>query len=282
MDTSPQRNPNIRTALVAMHDVYGPVSALSPAEALRWTPPPASSGHLGRYLWTDAFGVVNFITLYRITSSITYLHCAARLIETVHNVLGRTRSQDAYLPGASVEHPLSGGLRIGKDDESGPDGDGQYHHYLTLWMFALNRMSVASGEQRYNDLAIELAQAIHPAFVTHRNSSRPRMRWKMSTDLSQALVPNEGNLDPIDGYVVFSLLQETAGEPHILAKEIADYKKMVDVKHLEMTSDDPLDLGMILWTAHWFAERDSWADTLLTRALEDLRKPPPSHCGIRR
>lgn len=261
----------IRNFLTAMEDVYGPVSGLSVSEAIVWTPPAASSGHLGRYLWTDAFGVLNFITLSYLTKSDIYLHCAARLIDTVHSVLGRTRSQNEYLPGASLEHPLSGGLRIGKDDESGQDGDGQYHHYLTLWMFALNRMSIAKGERKYNDLAIDLAKAIHPAFVVCRDSTRPRMRWKMSVDLSHPLVTSEGNLDPIDGYVIFSLLQRTAGDDRILEEEIRDYKRIVDSKWKYMESDDPLDLGMTLWTVHWMAAEESWAEAVRQRAAKDLR-----------
>jgi len=42
---------------------------------------------------------------------------------------------------------VAGGLAIGKKDELGRDGDGQYHHYLTLWMFELNRMAVATGQE---------------------------------------------------------------------------------------------------------------------------------------
>ncbi|KAF7800333.1 hypothetical protein EIP86_011583 [Pleurotus ostreatoroseus] len=262
----------IDKAVVAMEDVYGPFKGLTPDEALTWSPPPAHAGHNGRYLWTDAFGVVNFITLFRFTSNLTYLHLAARLIYAVHNTLGRTRDLHEYLPGASAEHPLAGGLRIGKEDESGPDGDGQYHHYLTLWMFALNRMSLVSGEQRYNDLAIELAEAIHPAFVVRRDSSRPRMYWKVTTDLSRPLVPSEGNLDPIDGYVICSILQETSGRPDVLRREISDYKRILDTKWKSYSSDDPLDLGMTLWTAHWFAGKAVWADRLLHRAAMDLRK----------
>ncbi|KAI0071742.1 hypothetical protein K474DRAFT_1606392 [Panus rudis PR-1116 ss-1] len=273
MSTAPDtENSTLRKFIGAMEDVYGPVSTLTATEAESWTPPPASSGHLGRYLWTDAFGVLNFITLYHTTKSIIYLHCAARLIETVHTVLGRTRAQDKQLPGASPDHPLAGGLRIGKDDESGPDGDGQYHHYLTLWMFALNRMSVAKGEARYNELAIELAKAIHPAFVVNRDAPRPRMRWKMSMDLSQPLVSSEGNLDPIDGYVVFSLLQKTAGDGTILQEEINDYKRIVDTKWRIMESDDPLDLGMTLWTVHWLAAEEPWAFAVMHRAEGDLRE----------
>jgi len=262
----------VRKVVAAMEDVYGPVSTLTPSQAQSWTPPPASSGHLGRYLWTDAFGVLNFITLRRLTGSPTYLTCAARLIDTVHNVLGKTRSQDKHLTGASPERPLAGGLRIGKEDESGPDGDGQYHHYLTIWMFALNRMSMVTGEMKYNELAIQLAQAIHPAFVVNRDSPRPRMRWKMSMDLSQPLVTSEGNLDPIDGYVVFSLLQKTAGDPTILQEEIQDYKKIVDTRWKYMESDDPLDLGMTLWSVHWMAAEEPWAAAVMERASENLRE----------
>ncbi|EKM55624.1 uncharacterized protein PHACADRAFT_195663 [Phanerochaete carnosa HHB-10118-sp] len=262
----------IRKVVAAMEDVYGPIGTLTPSQAQGWTPPPAPSGHLGRYLWTDAFGVLNFITLHRLTGSSTYLACAARLIDTVHSVLGKTRSQDKHLPGASPERPLAGGLRIGKDDESGSDGDGQYHHYLTIWMFALNRMTVAAGETKYNELAIQLARAIHPAFVVNRDSFTPRMRWKMSIDLSRPLVSSQGNLDPIDGYVVFSLLQKTAGDTTILKEEIQDYKKIVDMKWRYMESDDPLDLGMTLWSVHWMAKEEPWAAAIMERASENLRE----------
>ena len=154
----------------------------SPTDA-PWTPPPISEGHHGRYLWTDAFAIMNFITLSREASSPHYLTLATRLVQTVHHTLGRTRDLSSRLPGATDAEPLKGGLRIGKEDEAGADGDGQYHHYLMMWMFALNRLSIASGDRASNDRAIELARAIHPAFVYDRDSPRPRMRWKMSMDL---------------------------------------------------------------------------------------------------
>ena len=270
----------VDVAIAALEEVYGPFKELTPAQAQAWVPPPADAGHLGRYLWTDAFGVIDFITLFRLTSSEVYLHLAARLIDAVHNTLGRTRSQDEFLPGASPDHPLAGGLRIGKDDETGPDGDGQYHHYLTLWMFALNRMSIASGEQKYNDLAVELAKAIHPAFMTARDAPRPRMHWKMAVDLSHPLVHSEGNLDPIDGYVIYSLLQRFALDPGVLAQEISEYKKIVDAKWRHYQSDDPLDLGMTLWTAHWFAGVADWADHLISTAAADLRTSPLQRTAV--
>ncbi|EMD35403.1 hypothetical protein CERSUDRAFT_116177 [Gelatoporia subvermispora B] len=260
--------------LKAMQAIYGPFQTLSPSQARTWTPPPMTAGHRGRYLWTDAFGVLNFITLGSVTSNATYYTLADRLIGTVHDTLGRTRDEARRLPGASDEHPLAGGLRIGKEDEeddSGGDGDGQYHHYLTIWMFAFNRMALASRERRYNDLAIELAKAIHPRFMRDRDSSRPRMFWKMSIDLSRPLVRSEGNLDPIDGYVVYCILQSAnRDDPHVLAREVAEYKKILDTKWQRYSSDDPLDLGMTLWTAHWFDGEEMWATELSRRAINCL------------
>lgn len=243
-----------------------------------WTPPPASAGHKGRYLWTDAFGVLNFLTLYKETSNPHYLDLSKSLIHTVHDTLGRTRDGRSRLPNATDSEPLKGGLRIGKDDATGPDGDGQYHHYLTLWMFALNRLAKASGEKRWNDLAIQLAKAVHPAFVYDGESARPRMYWKVSVDLSHPLVRSEGNLDPIDGFVVFRLLQGGDGEESkVLEREIGEYKKIVDRKWKGYGSDDPLDLGMTMWTTHFFGkgsddETEEWSRHLLNAAKSDTER----------
>lgn len=298
-------SPRIDRFQQAMESVYGSFSIPNPES---WTPPPKSGGHRGRYLWTDAYGVLNLLTMHREykhalgedeklasagagTAGVEsgdyhkergrYLSLAKRLVETVHGVLGWTRDGGARLPGASEENPLGGGLRIGKMDERGPDGDGQYHHYLTVWMFALNRLSLASGDPVYNRQAIALAKAIHPRFFINRDSARPRMVWKMAMDLSAPLVPSEGNLDPIDGYVVFRLLQAAATtmdnelEP-VLAEEIADYQRVIERKGEHFVSSDPLDLGMTLWTAHWFAEKEQWAARLAGRCFEQLCISPPS------
>jgi hypothetical protein len=263
----------------AMATLYGDFASITDPQ--HWTPPPKSGGHRGRYLWTDAFGVLNFLTLHQEHSELAggkqgddrYLILAQRLVETVHDILGRTRDGRARLPGATDEEPLGGGLRIGKMNESGPDGDGQYHHYLTIWMFALNRLSRATGDSMYNRQAISLARAIHPRFLVNRQSTRPRMVWKMAMDLSTALVPSEGNLDPIDGYVVFRLLQASAMESNdgrVLDEEIADYKRVMERKGEHFVSSDFLDLGMTLWTAHWFASKETWATRLAGRCFEQI------------
>ena len=266
---SPSDMSSLARRRFAMQKIYGPFESIPLDQVRHWTPPPMSEGHRGRYLWTDGFAVVNFITLFKETSEERYLQLARRLINTVHDILGRTRDGQARLPGATDEFPLKGGLRIGKHRATGPDGDGQYHHYLTIWMFALNRMSLASKDMWYNSQAISLAKAIHPHFMINRDSARPRMFWKLSMDLQTPLVTSEGNLDPIDGYVILNLLQETSGGTE-LTREINDYKKILDTKWKHYKSDDPLDLGMTLWTAHWFTGKEEWATALTQRAFECL------------
>ena len=68
------------------------------------------------------------------------------------------------------------GLRIGKQlNERRPDEppnerleweqDGQYYHYLTKWMHALNCVSQVTGDPTYIRWAIELAKAAHARFT---------------------------------------------------------------------------------------------------------------------
>ncbi|KAI4127508.1 MAG: hypothetical protein LQ338_003166 [Usnochroma carphineum] len=252
----------------AMQKVYGPFESLSEQEVRQWHPPENSGGHRGRYLWTDAFGVLNFVTLHKETMDQKYLTLARGLIKTVHDVLGRTRDGKARLPRATDHEPLNGGLRIGKTDEGGPDGDGQYHHYLTIWMFALNRMSIAAKDESYNDQAIALARAIHPRFFINIDSEHSRMVWKIAMDMSKPLVASEGNLDAVDGFVIFSLLAACAKDKQCLANERADYQRVIDRKARHAISQDTLDLGMSLWTAQWGSTHNGSAKRLGNRCLE--------------
>ena len=98
-------------------------------------------------------------------------------------------------------------------------------------MFALNQLSLASGEKPYNTQAIALAKAIRLRFVYNRSSARPRMCWKMSMGLREPLVRSEGNLDPVDSLVVFRLLRDSDGpDSAVLVEEIGDYEKIVSMK----------------------------------------------------
>jgi hypothetical protein len=86
-------------------------------------------------------------------------------------VLGSHRPDDdrtGWLDGASAAHPTRGGLRIGKhlpergagerlDERLEWDRDGQYFHYLTKWMHALDQVSASTGDPRFRVWARELA-----------------------------------------------------------------------------------------------------------------------------
>ncbi|RAH49171.1 uncharacterized protein BO95DRAFT_29258 [Aspergillus brunneoviolaceus CBS 621.78] len=292
MPTHPQK---LTAFIRAQESLYGPITTIP--DPSQWKPPAQSGGHRGRYLWTDAFGVLNFLTLHRETTNPQnnlqaqakdhYLTLATNLITTVHRTLGTTRSSPPEpLPRATPSTPLAGGLRIGKPHAHGPDGDGQYHHYLTLWMFALNRTAVATRDRTWNDQAVALATAIHPHFVRggssrgsssgrdpphHHHQQSLKMVWKMDVNLEEVLVASEGNLDPVDGLVVFRLLRETdrwfrgeGPQPEdegVLGDEIEDYRRIVKRKGEGFVSLDPLDLGMAMWTAHWVADTkgEEWA-----------------------
>lgn len=264
--TTPQTSLN--SFLTAATKPYSPLpTPLTPSTAISWDPPfkPGVGGHRGRYLWTDAFGVLNFITLSRLSNP-AYLILATRLVETVHSVLGRTRDRTARLQGASDAHPLAGGLRIGKLEEEGKgmEGDGMYHHYITLWMFALCRLAKATGERGWVERAVELGRATNRLFVKEGEGGRKRLVWKVGTD-GRVLVGSEGRLDAATGYVVYLLLARTAKDMElgegVLEEEIAEYQALMGRHGGVSASRDVLDLGMGLWMASGCREEE-WARRL--------------------
>jgi hypothetical protein len=234
-----------------------------------------------RYLWTDAFAVANLLGLARETGEARYRELALALIEKVHGDLGRHRRDDpreGRLGSASEEHPTRAGLRIGKPlPERGPDErmdprlewdrDGQYFHYLTKWMHALDLTTRVTGLPLYSQWARELAATAHEAFTYGGPGGAERMRWKMSIDLSRPLVPSMGQHDPLDGYVTSAQLRETAQEledtegPR-LADEMASFEAMIDPTGL--ATDDPLGVGGLLVDA-------CRLEQLMRRGLEDRR-----------
>jgi hypothetical protein len=182
-----------------------------------------------RYLWTDAYAVCNFLHLGRVTADHGVKHLAFQLIDRVHHALGQHRAddtRDGWLSGLSglegERHPTRGGLRIGKPlperlareafrSELEWDRDGQYFHYLTPWMYALDRAASAAQERSFNRWARELAETAIRSFKAPDAQGRPRgLFWKMSIDLSRPLVPSLGAQDPLDGLVTCLQLQATA------------------------------------------------------------------------
>ncbi|MDH5588082.1 MAG: hypothetical protein OEZ05_15805 [Nitrospirota bacterium] len=230
-----------------------------------------------RYLWTDAFAVCNFLELFRQTGKEQYKEDARHLVSEVHRVLGRHREDDSrcgWISGHDEEkgeqHPTQGGLRIGKEmNERGPEEpydehlewerDGQYFHYLTKWMHALDCLARVTGESGYTQWTIELAKTAHSRFTyTPWGGGPKRMYWKMSIDLSYPLVASMGQHDPLDGLITYQQLQATAvkldapNADSSLGIEIVEMTAMC--KGMPWATADPLGIGGLLSDAFRLAQ----------------------------
>lgn len=237
-----------------------------------------------RYLWTDAFAVCNYLGLHEATNAARYRDLAIRLVDQVHDVLGRHHPDDprtGWISGLPEEegarHPTAGGLRIGKpepergaDEPPDPrrewDRDGQYYHYLTRWMHALNRTFGVTGRESFLRAAVELARVAHDAFV-HGEGSDRRMYWKLSVDLSRPLVSSMGGHDPLDGLLTLGALRAaapvTASE---LDEPIGELGEMC--RGRRWATDDPLGIGGLL------------TDALRATRLEAAGAPVDDEAGL--
>lgn len=229
------------------------------------------SDHPKRYLWTDAFAVCNYLELFNQTDDKQYLDLALRLVDQVHHILGKHREDDSRsgwisgLTGQEAEmHPTIGGLRIGKKlNERKPsdpidqrlewDQDGQYYHYLTKWMHALNKVSKTTEDPEYVKWAVELAQTAHKGFTyLQSNGEQKIMYWKMSIDLSYPLVPSMGQHDPLDGFVTYNELQIAAQDfkKSNIPKLKREISEMADIcRGMNLATNDPLGIGGLLFDA---------------------------------
>jgi hypothetical protein len=253
----------------------------------------AGSASPKRYLWTDAFAVCNFLELFVKTGEPRYRDDALKLVAQVHDVLGRHRADDprsGWISGLDEEqgraHPTLGGLRIGKplnerkpgdpyDDMLEWEQDGQYFHYLTKWMHALNRVAQVTGEYKYNRWALELAKTAHVNFThTLEDSGEKRMYWKMSIDLSRPLVTSMGQHDALDGFITYLQLAATAADDLDapagldLGTEIAEAMRMCE--EMQWATDDPLGIGGLLSDACRVAQLIVGGDLPLEGTLVQL------------
>jgi hypothetical protein len=181
-----------------------------------------------RYLWTDAFGVVLLVSLYEELKEERFLDEAEWLVADVMRVLGRKR-----------------GIRIGEE----ADRDGQYFHYLSMWLYALYVLGCIKPE--YRERGISLARDVHRPFVVPGRG----VIWKMKEDLSGPYPGyGFGALDAFDGYVSYRLLDEEG-----LAEEIAEMREIVDKTAGQLVITQDLGLGMMLWMTQFFPE-ENWAE----------------------
>ncbi len=191
-----------------------------------------------RYLWTDAFGVVLLASLYAALEEEKYLDEAERVVAEVMRVLGRKR-----------------GIRIGEES----DRDGQYFHYLAMWLFALHVLGRFKPE--YREQGVRLAHDIHRPFVVAGRG----VIWKMKEDLSGPYPGyGFGALDAFDGYVSYRLLDEAD-----LAEEIAEMKDIIDKTAGQLVITQDLGLGMMLWMTQFFPD-EHWAELQRRRSLATL------------
>jgi hypothetical protein len=203
-----------------------------------------------RYLWTDGFGVVLLVSLFRRLGEERFLAEAEWVVSEVERILGRPR-----------------GIRIGE----AADRDGQYFHYLTIWMYALHRLGTIKPE--YRERAIDLVRQVHPPFVIPGRG----VWWKMAEDLS-APYPGYGlgALDAFEGYVVYRLL-----DPDELGAEIEQMKEIVETTWRDLVITQDLGLGMMLWMTS-FAGGEDWARAQRERGLAVLDRmwidPPGYFC----
>jgi hypothetical protein len=275
-----------------------------------------------RYLWTDAFAVCNYLGLAHTTGDTKYSALALKLVDRVHHKLGKHRDDDprtGWISGMSESagelHPTRGGLRIGKtlperspyeefDSQLEWDRDGQYFHYLTRWMHALDQVTRNTGQSNFNIWARELDATAFDRFSYQSVPGQEprRMVWKMSIDLTRALVPSMGKHDPLDGYITSLQLVATAAalpQPDTaptLDDEIAGFARMV--QDGDWYTDDPLGLGGLLVDAWRLMQLQQQGvepqprllETLLNAALNglqvyvnngDLQHPPQYRLAFR-
>lgn len=191
-----------------------------------------------RYLWTDAFGVILLMSLHRVLAKDEFLDQAEQVIAEVYRVLGRER-----------------GIRIGEE----PDRDGQYFHYLAMWLYAL--AVIGRHIPRYREMGVDLVHQVHEAFIV----SGRGVIWKMKEDLSGPYPGyGFGALDAFDGYVSYRILDEKA-----LSGEIADMRTLIDQTATDLVITQDLGLGMMLWMTQFFPE-EPWARLQRKRCLAML------------
>ena len=285
-------------------------------------PPPPQTARLTIHLlspdlWTDAYAVTNFIGLSRTTGDQRFLDLAIKLVDQVHEVLGRHREdsikKNTWLSGLTEEegklHPTIGGLRIGKPQPEAAPGelmasslewksDGVYFHYLTRWAHALNLLSWTTKETRYATMALELLDTAHKKFVYSTTSGQRRMYWKMSVDLSRPLVASQGHHDPLDGLLTCLQLEDTRKKLSVLSgpslsSAIEDLKSMVVPPQL--ATDDALGIGGLLCDVFRLSRLNIASERQLLEAIvvsanfglqrylaqDDLRQPAEQRLAFR-
>jgi hypothetical protein len=216
-----------------------------------------ADGKQRRYLWTDAFAVLAYLSIAdRYTkegNSILaqeYTQASNTLINVVHECLGKPRSNK--ISDAMSLDPSSPtgyvGLRIGKvltrkETDFGMAYDGMYFHYLDKWLLALTRAG------RIED-GIRIAKSSFPYFFDDGAHTKGGIRWKLSVNGSTPPGRNyaTANDDTLVAFITFSLLEAHRSShsddkgPNLVAE--IDQLKLSLAGYHPNVSDDPLGWGL--------------------------------------
>jgi hypothetical protein len=215
-----------------MEMVYGKISHADFPKSFPKTEAGDSVTGKRRYLWTDAFGVLNYVALSEAAlehehadKSRDYLNAASKLIDDVFNTLGAPKSASFPMQKRAIDGGYKG-LRIGKVQskimtDNGMTFDGMYWHYLDKFIFALLRFYSSSGDTTALVRATQLIQDLHPAFFVPGAG----YRWKVNVDLSS--IPGAGvspSHDCVSAWVVFNIAKALGAD---VSSEIDDLTPLV-------------------------------------------------------
>ena len=249
----------VERAIRLMQSVYGNFQSTNfPLPLPEEEAGPCDNGQR-RYLWTDAFAVLNLVSLAEACPSETtkFLGLANQLVDTVHDSLGKPRSalsQHAMQPDASSPSGYVG-LRIGKVHsrvvtDAGMSYDGQYWHYIDKWLLALIRL----GRPQ------EAARVAKCVFGHFYDATGGGMRWKLSVDATapgplQYQPPGD---DTLTALIVFSLI-----EHHLRQEQCAKYSLQNEIDKLRQSlvgykgrvTSDPLGWGLAAMYDQWLERK---------------------------
>ncbi len=260
---------DLKHSIELLDSVYGSVDSPEFPKPMPSTEAgPCADGRQHRYLWTDAFGVLAYVSIAdhfgskgNCTHAMKYREAANTLVDVVHQCLGVPRSAkivDAMTLDSSSPTGYVG-LRIGKvfskkETDFGMSYDGMYFHYIDKWLLALAR----SG---HIEDGIRIAKSCFPYFFDD-NAGDGRgggIRWKLSPDASPPRNYNRAspNDDTLVALITLSILE--AHRTDITSKLSSEEEKRnynisldAEIKYLEnalegyvpRVTHDPLGWGL--------------------------------------
>lgn len=215
-----------------------------------------ADGHQRRYLWTDAFGVLNYISISQLYESrgdpqqaAKYKRAADTLVSVVHECLGSPRSKKLEDAMTKDDSSPTGhvGLRIGKVHsrkvtDYGMSYDGQYWHYVDKWLLALARSGHVSE-------GIQIAKSCFPYFFDDGGDGSGwagGIRWKLNVDASAppSLQRARASDDTLVALIVFSILEAHRAPSDSSLKDEIKLLKVALQGYRPRVTDDPLGWGL--------------------------------------